>query len=105
LWPGPKEYTRIRGGQAGNIRARRTSPLTRFWTKATTPGARDHLARDWGGLGWALWHLSSPPLIGLVGQYLGLVAGFYAAGERGLAAALAVTFTRQWAFASQKVAP
>jgi len=43
--------------------------------------------------------------MGLVGQYLGLVAGFYAAGERGLAAALAVTFTRQWAFASQKVAP
>ena len=85
--------------------------------KATTPGARDHLARDWsarstrgtsaqalGGLGWALWHLSTPLLMGLVAQYLGLVAGFYAAGALGLAAAFAVAFTRQWAFAGQKVA-
>ena len=101
---GPKGIYPNQGGQAGNVRVWRTSPLARFWTKATTPDARDHLARDWGGPGWALWHLSTPLLMGLVAQYLGLVAGFWAAGERGLAAAFAVTFTPQWAFASQKVA-
>ncbi len=57
-----------------------------------------------GGLGWGLSHLSTPLLMGLVAHYFGLVAGFYAVGALGLAAAIAVAFTRQWAFAGQKVA-
>ncbi len=52
-----------------------------------------------GGMGWGVSHLSTPLLIGLVAQHFSLGAGFYAVGALGLAAALAVAFTRQWAFA------
>jgi hypothetical protein len=52
-----------------------------------------------GGFGWGVSHLSTPLVIGFVAQQHGLVAGFYAIGAIGLAAALAVAFTRQWAFA------
>lgn len=58
-----------------------------------------------GGFGWGVSHLSTPLVIGLVAQHFGLVAGFYAIGALGLLAAIAVAFTRQWAFAGQKAAP
>lgn len=52
-----------------------------------------------GGFGWGVSHLTTPLIIGFVAQRHGLVAGFYVIGVVGFAAALAVAFTRQWAFA------
>lgn len=51
-----------------------------------------------GGFGWGVSHLTTPLVIGFVAQLYGLVAGFYVIGVVGFAAALAVAFTRQWAF-------
>lgn len=55
-----------------------------------------------GGLGWGFSHFSTPLLMGLVAQYYGLVAGFYAIGALGLLAAFAVALARPWAFAAVK---
>lgn len=68
------------------------------------PAERRGSAMALGGLGWGMSHLSTPLLMGFVAQHFGLVAGFYAVGALGLTAAIAVAFTRQWAFAGQKVA-
>lgn len=62
------------------------------------PGMRGS-AMALGGFGWGMSHLSTPLIIGVIAQQHGLVAGFYVIGAIGLAAALAVAFTRQWAFA------
>jgi NNP family nitrate/nitrite transporter-like MFS transporter len=58
-----------------------------------------------GGLGWGLSHLSTPLVMGVLADRIGLVAGFYAIGAFGFAMALAVAALRRWAFLGLSVAP
>lgn len=51
-----------------------------------------------GGLGWALSHLSTPLVMGLLADRYGIVTGFYAIGGFALAIAVAIAFLRRWAF-------
>lgn len=51
-----------------------------------------------GGLGWSLSHLSTPLIMGFLADRYGIVSGFYVLGILALACAVAVAFTRRWAF-------
>jgi MFS family permease len=51
-----------------------------------------------GGLGWSVSHFSTPLIMGYLADRYGIVHGFYAIGFFALACALAIAFTRHWAF-------
>jgi predicted MFS family arabinose efflux permease len=51
-----------------------------------------------GGLGWSLSHFSTPLIMGVVADRYGLVPGFYVLAALALACALAIAWTRRWAF-------
>lgn len=52
-----------------------------------------------GGLGWAVSHLTTPLVMGLLADRFGLVAGFYVLGAMALATVAAIALLRRWAFA------
>jgi predicted MFS family arabinose efflux permease len=52
-----------------------------------------------GGLGWSVSHFSTPLIMGVLADTLGLVAGFYVLGVLALASALVIAWARRWAFA------
>lgn len=51
-----------------------------------------------GGLGWSLSHLTTPLIAGLLAQYYGTVAGFYALGVIALGFVVLIATLRQRAF-------
>jgi MFS family permease len=51
-----------------------------------------------GGLGWSVSHFTTPLLMGVLADRLGLVTGFYAIGTLALACALFIAWARRWAF-------
>lgn len=57
-----------------------------------------------GGLGWAISHFSTPLVMGLLADRLGIVAGFYVLGALALATVAALALLRHWAFARTRPA-
>ena len=64
--------------------------------------ARRGSAMALGGLGWGLSHFSTPLIMGVLADRLGIVAGFYVLGGLGLCFVAAVALTRRWAFAAPR---
>jgi MFS family permease len=56
-----------------------------------------------GGLGWSVSHFSTPLIMGFVADRYGLVIGFYVIGALALVAALAIAWTRHWAFKASEL--
>jgi MFS family permease len=56
-----------------------------------------------GSLGYAISHISTPLIMGLLADRYGIVSGFYVLGVMALATLVVLAFLRQWAFARTKL--
>ena len=65
--------------------------------EASAPNERGS-ALALGGMGWSISHFSTPLVMGFLADRYGIVTGFYAVGVFALACALAIAWTRRWAF-------
>lgn len=57
-----------------------------------------------GGFGWGVSHFTTPLIMGLLADRLGIQTGFYALGALALATAVAVALLRRWAFSRTRFA-
>jgi MFS family permease len=58
-----------------------------------------------GGFGWGISHFTTPLVMGLLAERLGIQAGFYALGALALATVAAIALLRRWAFSGARLAP
>jgi MFS transporter, DHA1 family, multidrug resistance protein len=57
-----------------------------------------------GGLGWGFSHLTTPLVMGLLAERVGIAGGFYCLGAISLLVALFIAVLRRWAFARTTLA-